>query len=211
MWWKLDLLLWPRDQETDFPVEACWLSQTRDGQQSKSTHRLWWSLFFFDSTSMIYMHWVPTGQTVNKEYYVVVLREFRRIFRRKWPALFKSVQWHFHKDNTPVRSFILATDYLTKMGIKTLPQPPYSPDLARCDFCLLPKLGGCRYETIVEMKEAVTKVIDTVTQESIHGAFHKLLERYNNCIPARGDWLKADLSFIGILSIKVPIRKKKII
>ena len=50
------------------------------------------------------------------------------------------------------------------MGIKTVPQPPYSPDLASCDFCLFPKLRGCRYETIEEMKEAVTKVIDTLTQ-----------------------------------------------
>ena len=32
MWWNLDLLLWPRDQETEFPVEACWLSQTQEGQ-----------------------------------------------------------------------------------------------------------------------------------------------------------------------------------
>ena len=32
MWWKLDLLLWPRDQETEFPVEAYWLSQTHEGQ-----------------------------------------------------------------------------------------------------------------------------------------------------------------------------------
>ena len=32
MWWKLDLLLWPRDQESEFPVEACWLSQTQEGQ-----------------------------------------------------------------------------------------------------------------------------------------------------------------------------------
>ena len=50
---------------------------------------------FFDSTVMIYMHWVPTGQTVNKEYYVEVLREFRKRFRRKRPALFKSGHWHF--------------------------------------------------------------------------------------------------------------------
>ena len=46
---------------------------------------------FFDSTGMIYMHWVATGQTVNKEYYVEVLREFRKRFREKRPALFKSV------------------------------------------------------------------------------------------------------------------------
>ena len=30
--------------------------------------------FFFDKTGMIYMHWVPTGQTVYREYYVEVLR-----------------------------------------------------------------------------------------------------------------------------------------
>ena len=32
MQWKLDLLLWPRDQDTEFPVEACWLTQTQEGQ-----------------------------------------------------------------------------------------------------------------------------------------------------------------------------------
>ena len=66
------------------------------------------------------------------------------------------------------------------MGIKTFPHPPYSPDVAPCDFWLFPKLKeklrGCRYETI-EMKEAVTKVIDTLTQKDFHEAFQKLLER----------------------------------
>ena len=57
------------------------------------------------------------------------------------------------------------------MGIKTVPQPPCSPDLAPCDFWLFPKLRGCRYETIVEMKVAVMKVIDMLTQEDLHGAF----------------------------------------
>ena len=53
------------------------------------------------------------------------------------------------------------------MGIKTVPHPLYCPDLAPCDFWLFPKLRGCRYETIEEMKEAVTKVIDTLTQEDM--------------------------------------------
>ncbi len=63
------------------------------------------------------------------------------------------------------------------MGIGTVPQPPYSIDVAPCDFWLFPKLRGCRYQTIEEMKEGVTKVIDTLTQEDLHGAFQKLLER----------------------------------
>ena len=51
------------------------------------------------------------------------------------------------------------------MGIKTVPHPPNSSDLAPVDFLLFPKLRGCRYETIEEIKEAVTNVIDTLTQE----------------------------------------------
>ena len=60
--------------------------------------------------------------------------KFRKRFLGKRPALFKSGQWHFHQDNAPVHNSILVTDYLTKMGIKTVPQPPYSPDLAPCEF-----------------------------------------------------------------------------
>ena len=116
-----------------------------------------------------------------------ILREFRKRFCRKRPTLFKSGQWHFHWDNAPVHNSILVTDYLTKMGIKTVPQPPSSPDLAPCDFWLFPKLRGCHYETIEEMKEAVMKVIDTLTQEDFHGASKKLLEQYNKYIAARGD------------------------
>ena len=78
------------------------------------------------------------------------------------------------------------------MGIKTVRHPPCRPDLASCDFLLFPKLRGCRYETIEEMKEAVTKVIDTLTQEDFHGAFQKLLERYNKCIAAGGDYFEED-------------------
>ena len=93
------------------------------------------------------------------------------------------------------------------MGIKIVPQPPYSPDVGPCDFWLFPKLRGCRYETIDEMKEAVTKVIDTLIHDDFHGAFQKLLERYNKCIAAEGDYLEGELSFMCVLSIKVPIQK----
>ena len=78
------------------------------------------------------------------------------------------------------------------MGIKTVPHPPYSPDFASRDFWFFPKLRGCRCETIEEMKEAVTKVIDTLTQEDFHGGFQKLLEWWNKCIAAGGDYYEGD-------------------
>ena len=68
----------------------------------------------------------------------------------------------------------------------------HSPDLAPCDFWLSPKVRGCRYETIEEMKEAVMKVIDMLTQKDFHGAFQKLLQRYQKCIAAGGDYFKGD-------------------
>ena len=66
---------------------------------------------------------------------------------------------------------------------------------------LLPKLRGSRYETIEEMNEAVTKVIDTLTQEDFHGTFKKLLLRYKKCIAAGGDYVQKDKSSMCVLSI----------
>ena len=42
------------------------------------------------------------------------------------------------------------------------------------------------------MKEAVTKVIDTFTQNGLPWAFQKLLEQYNKCIAAGGDYFEGD-------------------
>ena len=61
----------------------------------------------------------------------------------------------------------MVTSYLTEMGINAVPHPPYSPDIAPCDFWLFLKLKeglrGNRYEEIEEMKEAVTMVLDAFT------------------------------------------------
>ena len=101
---------------------------------------------------------VNTPELIGQRVRVIVtmlrfLREFRKRFLGKRPVLFKSGQWHFHQDNTPVHNSILVTDYLTKMGTKTVRYPPYSPDLAPYDFWLFPKLRGCRYETTEEIKK----------------------------------------------------------
>ena len=124
-------------------------------------------------------------------------------------TLFKTGQWHFHQDNTPVHNPILVTDCLTKMGIKTVPHPHYSSEFAPCKFWLFPKLRGCRYEIIEEMKETVTKVIDTLTQEGFRGAFQKLLERYNKCIAARGDDFEEGLEF-HVCTINKNAHSKKV-
>ena len=90
------------------------------------------------------------------------------------------------------------------MSIKTVAHPPYSPDLAPCDFCFFSKLRGCHYETIEEKKEAVTKVIDTLTQED----YQKLLDSYNNRIAGVGDYFEGDE--FHVCAINKSAHKKKV-
>ena len=136
----------PRDR---VPVQACCHSQTQEGQTEQILPKTFYDPFFMTALVWSTCTGFPTRQTINKEYYDEVLREFRKRFRRKRPTLFKLGQWNFYQDNAPVNNSILVTDYLTKMGIKTVPQSPYSPALAPCDFWLFAKLNekfrGCRY------------------------------------------------------------------
>ena len=167
----------------------------KKARQSKFTHKLL-MIPFFDSTDVIYMHWVPTGQSTRNTM-LRFLREFRKRFRRKRPALFKSGQWHFHQDNAPVHNSILVTNYLTKMGIKIVHQPPYSPDLGPCDFWLFPNAQGKNLEATVmrqlrRWKRLWRRLLTHSHKRTSLGPFQKLLEQYNNCIAAGGDYFKGD-------------------
>ena len=146
------------------------LPDLRRPDRANPPTNFWWSLFL---TALAW--YTCTGFPLDRQ-----STRNTMLRSRKRPALFKSAQWHFDQDNAAVHNPILVTDYLTKMGIKTVPQPPNSPYLAPCDFCLFPKikekLRGCRYETIEEMKGVLTKVIDTLTQKDFHGALPKLLK-----------------------------------
>ena len=60
------------------------------------------------------------------------------------------------------------------------------------------------------MKEAVTKVFDTITQENFYGTFQKLLERYSKCSVAGGDYFKGELSEFHVCTINKSAHTKKV-
>ena len=83
-------------------------------------------------------------------------------------------------------SLQLVTDYLTKMGIKTVPHRPFSPDLTTCDFWLFPKLRdnwgderGCDeghwYAHTRGLPWGLPEVVGTVQQ--VHSSRRRLLRR----------------------------------
>ena len=64
--WKLDLLLWPWHQETEFQVEVCWLSQTQEGQTANPPTNFWWSLFWqhWHDLHALDSHWRDNQQGI---------------------------------------------------------------------------------------------------------------------------------------------------
>jgi len=75
---------------------------------------------------------------VNQTFYVQVLESLRKSIRRFRGEI--SDKWFLHHDNAPSHTSNAVRELLAQNNITTLPHPPYSPDLAPCDFFLFPKL-----------------------------------------------------------------------
>ncbi|UYV69294.1 hypothetical protein LAZ67_6003158 [Cordylochernes scorpioides] len=107
---------------------------------------------------VVHHEFLPQGRTVNKEYYLQVMRNLREAIRQKRPDLWKNKNRLLHHDNALAHTSLLVRDFLAKNNTLMMPQPPYSPELAPCDFFLFPKLmrpmKGRRYATLDEIKTA---------------------------------------------------------
>ena len=95
---------------------------------------------FFDIDGLVHHEFILTGQAVNKEFYKTVLQRLRDAVRRHRPEERRSGNWILHSDNAPAHRAVTTNEFLAKHNIPSLPQPPYSPDLAPCDFFLFPQL-----------------------------------------------------------------------
>jgi transposase len=120
---------------------------------------------FFEYRGIVHHSYAPAGQTINKEYYLEVIHHLRDAVRRKRPDLWASRNWQLLYDNAPAHSSHLIQSFLVKHGIPVVPQAPYSPDMAPCDFWLFPKLKrplkGSRFDSrediIAERDEGAEK------------------------------------------------------
>jgi len=89
---------------------------------------------FFDFFGLVHYEFVPTSQTINKVFYKPVLERLREKVRCKRPEVWKSKSWFLHHDNAPVHSALSIREFLASKNLPVVPYPPYSPDLAPCDF-----------------------------------------------------------------------------
>ena len=92
---------------------------------------------FFDIDGLVHHEYVPRGQMVNKDFYKRVLQRLCDAVCRHHPEKWRSGIWILHHDNAPAHRAVITNEFLAKYDIPLLPHPPYSPDLAPCDFLLI--------------------------------------------------------------------------
>ncbi|KAM7313634.1 putative histone-lysine N-methyltransferase SETMAR-like [Ixodes scapularis] len=130
-------------------------------------------IVFFDRKGVVQREFVPQGQTVNKEFYYEVLKRLRNRVRRVRKEICDN--WILHHDNASSHTALIVSELLAKMCVPTLPQPPYSPDLAPPDFFLFPRikrtLKGTRHRTLETVKAAATTLLKEVPVDGFQGAF----------------------------------------
>lgn len=149
-------------------------------------------IVFFDVKGVVHQEFLPPGKTVNGAFYVEVLKRLKKRVNRVRPAI--AANWKLHHDNAPSHSCFLVTDYLTKNGITTVPQPPYSPDMAPADFFLFPRvktaLKGRHHGTLDAVKEACTRALKDIPESDYQGAFEAWKHRWQKCVDAQGSYFE---------------------
>ena len=120
----------------------------------------------------------------------------RERVRRARPELWTENAWILHQDNAPSHTALVTREILAKNKITTLDHPPYSPDLAHCDFSLFPKvknvMRGEHFVDVDTIKRETTKPLKELTKEDMQHYFQEWEKRWTKCILSGGVYFESD-------------------
>ena len=132
---------------------------------------------FFDSRGIVHHEYAPEVQTINKEYYLEVLRRLRDAVRRKRPDMWAAKKFQLHHDNVPAHTAYVIQTFLVKNNMPLVRQAPYSTDLAPRDFWLLPKLKltlkGRRFQFREDSMKKLTEELQGIAEVEFKRCFKK--------------------------------------
>jgi hypothetical protein len=145
---------------------------------------------------VVHHEFLHQGQTVNRWYYLKVLKCLIETIRRKRPQLWSNNFWFLRHDNAPANALLLIHDFLANTNQTVLHQPPYSPDLALADFFLFPKLKstskGLRFQAIQEIMENSQMELCAIPKEAYQCCFQKWQQHLEWWINAGGEYFESD-------------------
>ncbi|UYV64367.1 hypothetical protein LAZ67_3000418 [Cordylochernes scorpioides] len=130
---------------------------------------------FFDYQGIVHHEFQQQGSTITADSYLRVLRRLREAIRQKRPELWRSKSWILHHDNAPAHTALKILKFLQDHSTSVFPQPPYSPDLAPCDFLLFEKLKkklkGRKFQSIEEIKVESNKAMKAIPKTDYQRCF----------------------------------------
>ncbi|KAJ4425780.1 hypothetical protein ANN_27405 [Periplaneta americana] len=140
---------------------------------------------------------IPQGATVDKILYKEILGRISNSIRRKRPELWHRKNWLLLHDNAPAHRSILVQEELARQQVAVLPHPPYSPDLAPCDFFSLSpheiNPGGRNFYAAEKVMTATREAVRHLPANIFQRCFQQLHKRWQTCIAPTATILREDV------------------
>jgi len=150
---------------------------------------------FFEHKGIVHYEFIAQGQTLNQQCYLEVLTRLWESVRRKRPGLWPG-KGILHHDNVPAHDALRFREFLAKNSITKMDHPPYSPDLAPCDFWLYPKLKnapkGQRFADLSDIQRNVKKLLRAILENDFQDCFRQWHHRLTKCIASQGEYFEGD-------------------
>ena len=152
-------------------------------------------IVFFDIQCIVMAE--SSGRTVNQQYCIEVLTNLRDRVRRKRPELWRN-RWILHQDNAPVHNALSVKQFLATKNIAVFEQPPYSSDLAPCDFYLFPEiksvLKGTHFVLVESVKAQKAEFLNSFTEHELRNCFEHWQHRLQLCVNSEGNYFEGNRS-----------------
>ncbi len=156
---------------------------------------------FWDERGPVLVDFLPRGEVVNAERYVQLLGRLKESIRRRRPLLWKKDptaddpkqrKFVIHHDNASSHTADISIAFF--LHIPLLPHPPYSPDMAPCDYFLFPRLKAelaqMNIRNIPQLQQAVNQVLRNIPEEHYRGAIMQWPVRWMKCVAAGGNYFE---------------------
>lgn len=148
---------------------------------------------FWDSEGIVFIDYMPKGQTITGHYYANLIPKVREAIKEKRRGKLASGVL-FLQDNAPAHRSEVALNAIHSAGFEILEHPAYSPDLAPSDFHLFPKLKehirGTKFDDDDAVMAAVEEFFECQEKYFFSEGIRKLEKRYSKCIDLEGDYVE---------------------
>ena len=148
---------------------------------------------FWDAKGILLIDYLDRGKTITALHYIEQLTQLRKaIVEKRRGKLRRGIL--LHHDNASSHTARATTAAVQRLQFDICPHPPYSPDLAPCDFYLFSKLKdairGKHYESSDELKQAVKAWFEAKEENFFLAGINSLPKRWTKCVDIRGDYVE---------------------